>query len=124
SVEGFDVGIDVGDIQYGVTLEHVYLRNQKKAALRSEKNPLHVRGLHSVNRVPAVVVTGIEGALTLLDSSLSGGSPENPAVDCSGTLLLRNVRTEGYRPAAARSRGTDVSGLLFQEWTDEAVLGD
>lgn len=124
SVEGFEVGIDVGDIQYGITLEHVQLRNQKTAALRSEKNPLHVRGLTSVNRVPAVVVTGIEGALTLLDSSLTGGSSGYPAVDCSGTLLMRNVRTEGYRPAAARSRGTDVPGVLFQEWMDGAVLGD
>jgi hypothetical protein len=122
-VTGFDVGIDVGDIQYGITLEDVEVRDQKIAGIRLGDNLLHVRHLKSSNRVPAVLVTGGVGVLTLLDSQLAGGASDQPAIDCAGSLLLRDITTEGYRPAALRWHGKDVAGPNYAQWSGPPAIG-
>ena len=123
TVSGFDVGIDVGDIQYGMTLENVTVRGQRIAGLRTGQNLLHVRRLTSINRVPAVRVTDRRGMLTLLDSRLTGGAPDQPAVECAGNLLVRNVLTEGYQTPAIRCRGKSFSGPPQGTWAWPAALG-
>jgi hypothetical protein len=121
TVEGFGVGLDYGDIQYGMTAEHLTLRNQREAGIRLGQNVLHVRGLASENRVPAVQVTAPQGMLTLLDADLRGGSPDQRAIDCAGSLLLRNVRTQGYAAAALRCAGRDVDGPDFAQYVHPAA---
>lgn len=124
AVAGFDVGIDVDDIQYGMTLEHVTVRDQRTAGIRVSQNLLHVRGLESVNRVPAVLVTAPEGVLTLLDARLAGGDASVPAVDCAGSLLVRNVVTRGYHLDAIRCRGRAApGGPPYAGWAWPAALG-
>jgi hypothetical protein len=123
SVDGFDVGIDVGDIQYGVTMENVTVHGQKIAGIRTDKNLLYIRRLMSTNRVPAVLITDIEGALTLLDSQLLGGATDQFAVDSTGNLLIRNVTTNGYPASAVRSRGVEATGSQYAQWVWPAALG-
>ncbi len=108
-VSGFDVGIDVGDIQYGLTLDDVVLSGQHVAGVRTDINLLHVRGLLSVNAVPAVVVTERPGALTLLNSRLintAGG----PVVESAGTTLIRGLQSRDAQsvktPAGVTAVGT------------------
>lgn len=109
-IDGFDVGLDLGDIQYGITLENITVRNQKRAGIRLSKNLLHIRGLKSLNRVPAVVVTDRSGVLTLIDAQLEGGSAEFFAIRCEGNIFLRHVLTRGYRAAALEWRGESLVG--------------
>lgn len=110
SVEGFGVGIDLDDIQYGMTLDDVEVRGQSVAGVRVGQNLLHARRLRSENRVPALIVTRLEGAVTLLDASLLGGQPDHPAIESEGNLLLRNVRIAGYREDAVTWRGARLQG--------------
>ncbi|MBC8041736.1 MAG: cellulase family glycosylhydrolase, partial [Opitutaceae bacterium] len=98
TVEGFDYGIDVGDMQYGFTLEHVQVRNQRKAGVRLDHNLLHVRRLTSDNIVPAVVTTHPESVLTLVDSEFRGTADGVNALEVGGNLLLADLRLD---PAAA-----------------------
>lgn len=123
TISGFAVGVDIGDIQYGVTIEDLELSGQSVAGLRIGDNLLHVRHLRSRNRVPAVLVTGRSGVLTLVDSRLEGGDPQRPAIDCNGSLLLRAVETAGYRAAAVRARGQDISGSSFAAFAAPSVAG-
>jgi hypothetical protein len=123
-LEGFDVGLDIGDIQYGVTLEHVTVRDQRVAGIRVGQNLLHGRRITSVNRVPALLVTRLEGVATILDSKFTGGSREHPAIQCDGTLLLRDVATEGYRPAALVWRGKEIALSNFKEWVGPEPSGE
>lgn len=123
SVRGFDIGIDIGDIQYGLTLEDADLQGQRKAGIRVSKNLLHARHLQSVNRVPAIQVTAPEGMVTLLDSRLTGGAADQSAVECAGGLLLRNVATEGYGAAAVRARVNAINGPLYAEYCNPGALG-
>ena len=123
SVTGFDSGIDVGDMQYGITMEDVTVRDQKLTGIRLGDNLLHVRHLRSVNSVPAVTVTGGIGVLTLLDSELTGGDPKSPAISCAGSLLLRGVTTTGYRDAALRWHGKEIPGPDYPLWAGPAAIG-
>lgn len=123
AIEGFGVGVDIGDIQYGVTIEDLDLTGQTVAGLRIGDNLLHVRHLRSRNRVPAALVTGRSGVLTLIDSRLEGGDAQQPAIDCEGSLLLRAVEAVGYREAAVRVRGRDVPGRIHQAFAAPEVAG-
>jgi hypothetical protein len=123
AVQGFEVGIDVGDMEYGITLEDVAVAGQRTAGIRVSENLLYVRHLKSVNRVPAILVTKPNGALVLLDSQLTGGAGDQPALDCSGSLLMRNVTTAGYREAAVRCHGIDVAGPVYPQYVYPAAKG-
>ena len=117
AVDGFAVGLDTGDVQYGMTIDGLRLRGQSLAGIRVEDNVLHIRRLESANRVPAVLVTGRSGMVTLIDSRLEGGAADQRAIDCAGTLLLRGVTTAGYQPSAVRCRGVEVPGPSYIGWS-------
>ena len=123
-VTGFDVGVDVGDIQYGVTMEHVTVKGQRVAGVRTEKNLLHIRRLTSENTVPAIRMTNLESGLTLLDSRLSGGAADALAIDGDGSVRLRRVEIDGYRADAVRVRGTVVKGRSHAEFLAPGRSGD
>lgn len=107
-IDGFDAGLDVGDVQYGLTLENVTVQNQRAAGVRVSQSLLHVRRLTSRNKVPALVVTSPNGVVTLLDSDLEGGRPGVLAIDCAGTLLARDVRVRGYQDLRLRGQTQPV----------------
>ena len=98
SIEGFDYGIDVGEMQYGFTLEHVQVRHQRKAGVRLDRNLLQVRRLTSDNAVPAVVTTHPESVLTLVESEFRGTADGVNALEAGGNLLLADLK---LKPAAA-----------------------
>ncbi len=122
AIEGFNYGIDVSDIQYGFTLEHVHVRDQKIAGIRLDRNLLHIRKLTSDNAVPAIVTSHSESALTLVDSHFRGTAPGVHALQTGGNhLLVTNLTLDP--PASSRIRGqihaaTGHIGIL----TDPAPL--
>ena len=67
-----------------MTFEHLTLVGQRLAGIRNQGNILAIRGLRSTNRVPAIVAEGANSMLSLLDSTLAGGSPEQPAIRADG----------------------------------------
>ncbi len=103
TVEGFSYGIDVSDIQYGFTLEHVHVRDQKVAGVRLDRNLLHMRKFTSDNRVPAIVATHSESAVTLTESHLRGTVEGVHAIRTEGNLLALDVMMD--LPASVLTRG-------------------
>lgn len=118
SISGFDTGIDIGDIQYGLTLENVSVRDQKIAGIRVGQNLLHIRELQSDNTVPALLVTDRNGMVTLLDSRLTGGSGN--AIECAGNFFARNITMTGYEGIQLRDRY--IAAPLPAEISDPAPL--
>lgn len=104
SISGFDTGLDVGDGQYGLTLENVVVNDQRLAGIRVSGNLLHIRKLFSRNTVPALIVSDRNGVVTLLDSRFTGGASGVPAIVCAGTLLARTVETAGYSHLSLRGK--------------------
>ncbi len=114
AIEGFDHGVDVADMQYGFTLEHVHVRDQRKAGVRLDRNLLHVRRLSSDNAVPAIVTTHPESVLTLTDSVFRGTADGVNALEIGGNLLLADLTLE---PAAAvRVRGETRPAAARVDW--------
>lgn len=107
TVEGFDVGIACRGSVNSQTLEHVTLAGQKVAGLVNRGQVLSVRGLRSRNSVPAVLNLGA-GVLTLMQSELTEGASDRPAIDNQGVLFAREVRVEGYGVAIDNASGDDV----------------
>lgn len=116
SVEGFNNGILIGESQYAVTLEHINLINQTSAGIRNQGSmAISVRNLRSTNVVPALVSLDALALVTIIDSSLTGGSAAVSAIENNGQLFARNITTSGYQ-SAIRHNNAVVAGSDVGEW--------
>ncbi len=117
AIDGFEVGIDVDDLQYGVTLDEVTLTDQRVAGVRTSHNLLHIHDLTSRNQGPAIVVSGRSGVLTLVRARLTGGAAGVTAIQSAGAVFLRDVEARGYgKTVEARADSVlDSRALLTAE---------
>lgn len=120
TVAGFDLGAAIRYQEYSMTFEHLTLRGQRVAGIRNQGNILAIRGLTSENRVPAILAEGANSMVTLLDSSLTGGAPDQPAIKSDGALYCLRVKTGGYAHAVAKR--TLVSQKPA-EWKESTITG-
>lgn len=119
TVIGFDTGIAM-DNAFGMTFEHIRLENQNKLGFDAT-NRIAVRGLISINRVPALKMTHSWTTLALVDSELKGGSTGEPAMISNGNLYLRNVKQSGYGALVKDGKGQLVNLPSVVEWSDSAI---
>lgn len=108
---GFDYGMEFGHIQYGITMEHITLKNQRKAGIFNRKNVLAIRKLISENKVP--VITGMEvvSNVLIIDSDLRNGNSQDTAIVSKGNLIVRNTFIGGYGTAIAGAKyGGTIKG--------------
>jgi endoglucanase len=122
SIDGFAVGLDVADIQYGVTVDALTLRGQTLAGIRNDRNVLHVNRLQSEQSVPAILGTDTRGVLTLLNSTLRSVNG-TAAIVSRGSVWLENVRApEGI--LTVRSRQRVWTGCRIDRYGDPEPLGE
>ncbi len=114
-VVGFEHGILLDNHSYTIIGEHLTLRNQRSVGVRNSRMIVSLRGLTSINSVPALQNVHADGLVTLLDSSLTGGSSAHAAIENSGHLFARNIATSGYQ-AALRAGATLVPGVSISEY--------
>lgn len=113
-IDGFDYALDLGDGQYGLTMDSVVVQRQWQAAFRVRDNLLHAQNIISINTKPALVLSGANSVGTLLHASMwamGGEAPDLPpnvpwgsaalptAVQSEGSLFLRQSRPDQYRSA-------------------------
>jgi len=124
-VDGFDYGVHIARMEYGITFEHLVLRGQRKAGIRNEDNAPFIRDLDSINEVPAIDNAGAGGLVVLVDASLKGGKPDAPAILNNAGLFLRNVTTEGYGEGVRnlpRVTGPGAPAGTIAEYNSDPVL--
>ncbi len=117
TVQGFQYGIRTGFNVNSQTFEHVLLENQQIYGFYNTGQVINVRGLTSRNVVPAIYNGG--GRFTLVDSSLQGtGEAANlPAIKSAyADVMVRNVKTSGYRVALQVSETTTLPGPDITEF--------
>jgi hypothetical protein len=116
-VIGYQRGISAARGVNSQTFEYITLRNQSQFGLDNEGQPLSIRGLLSVNAVPAV---RSYGTLCLLDAKLIGqqGAKEWPAIINynGGRIFVRDAMTSGYRRA--------IGDVQTPDWTRALHVGD
>ena len=116
-VLGFDVGVRTATSVASETLEHITVEHQNVVGFRNEGQPCTVRDLRSVNDVPAFHAAG--GFTVLVDCDWKGvgkaagplaSSRLPPALIEDSNVVIRNLKTSGYRVAIHRLRGERVPG--------------
>jgi hypothetical protein len=120
-VDGFDVGSLITGGLHSMAFYDVTLENQRVCGFENRGNTASVGKLVSRNRVPAVRNRG--GYMCVIGGDLTGGVAGGVAVENEGHMLLRHVRTSGYR-VAVRSKGReDVPGGEVEQFTSREVQG-
>jgi len=120
SVQGFDVGVATAHTVASLTFEHVTVKHQNVAGFQNDGQPVSIRGLRSINEVPAVIHNG--GLMVLIDSHLEGDGEagEQAAVVNNGTMFLRNIRTTGYSLALHdRRRDRRITDSKIDEYRSD-----
>ena len=116
-VRGFALGVHMGCTVNSQTLEHIRVEGQSRAGVQNDGQMVSLRGLRSVNAVPALVHTG--GLLCLLDARLQGigAAAKTPAIVSTSDLYVRGLHTAGYARALEQATGPDLA-----EWTSKPAV--
>jgi hypothetical protein len=101
TITGFDIGIEIDNWQYSVTLEHVVLRNQRLTGIRNGRNALFIRDLRSDNVNAAITCGTPDAVVIMVDSTLGGGLQSTNAISGPCSLFLQQVDPVGYRSVFA-----------------------
>jgi hypothetical protein len=148
SINGFDRGILMHPYHFAdPALENITLRDQNEVGIRVVNSKPAIRNLFSDNDVIAVDLTDGGAHVTLLDSTLIGGSPTKPAIRVDDTgldrvanpvgrntsedvpgvevghLFARDVRVDGYGSAVKKNGGVQVAGEFIDEYVSDAPIG-
>lgn len=94
AIQGFGVGVDLLNSEYGATFENVSLTGQSIAGIRNSGQSISIDGLTSVNTVPAITNNG--GSVVLINGNLTGGSKTNTALQTNSNMYLRSITSSGY----------------------------
>ena len=124
-IEGFDIGINLANAWYSVTIEDLELVGQGAVGIRNRGQVVNIRRLRSTNSVPALQNSD-PGFVTLMEGSLQGLPVKRqlPAVINRGILFARQLRTPGYTNAIENRNGlTDgASGPEVREFVSHAIV--
>ena len=121
TVNGFSVGLDVANLQYALTLDHVRLFGQTVAGLRNAQNQIAANDLTAATAGPAIVNSSADGEIVLNHAVLrSWRGQHGPIVSNNGTIVFRNRNwVEDYESfTGSRLPGNVVSGM----WTPKGFV--
>jgi Pectate lyase superfamily protein len=114
-IRGFDVGIDLLNSEYSITIEGIALAHQNQVAIRNTHQNLSILGMQSDNSVPAILNYG--GFVVLLNAVLSGGISSTAAIQTDSTFYLRNVSSSGYATTLhdiSKPGSNDIPGTIAE----------
>src|SRR5690349_7262097 len=95
-VQGFDIGIAVGNTEYGMTLEHVTLEGQRGIGLENNGNAVSAADLTIAAAGTAIANQAPGGLVTLTDSVLRRASEDATALLNRGAVVAHDVTLDGF----------------------------
>lgn len=126
SVIGFEVGIFTRFPQNGMTMEHISLKNQTKYGIENYDQSLTIRKLKYQGKVPAILNTGKNATLTLIDAKLE--SPRRKKKDGEAisiindaNIFIRNLIADGFKISVQNRSPNldDVKLLSIREYSSD-----
>lgn len=115
TINGFPVGLDVANLQYSLTIDHVTLNNQTVAGLRNAQNQIAVNAVTATTAAPAIVNSSADGEIVLTGSALHRAAGYSGALlSNQGTIVFRNSNSiDGYQSFTGSDLPNDVvNGVL------------
>ena len=116
-VVGFDTGIDIGNTEYGMTLEGVSIENARLVGLANDHNVVSTHAL-AISGTPVPIVNVSHDGLVVLDEASITAVADNP-IENRGYMNLRDVRITG----AASVFGQPVAETLDGVYDGKRKLG-
>lgn len=129
TVEGYDIGVDYrdatgssGNYHNGFAFKNLTLNNQSQAGILLDTRWVMVDRLVSTNAVPALELREGGAMATVLDSTFTGGSAGNSAIEVvnGGHVFVRNSSQTGY-DSLIDDNGTSVGNVLGGEYASNVV---
>ena len=112
SIKGFNIGIK-SDALNSVTCWNLTIENSRQYGIYNSSNPLYIENLVCTN---APVAVRNQGAMTLLNAQLNGGTAAKSAVENTSLLYAHNITAQGYGRALTSSGATAPSGLTVTDY--------
>jgi hypothetical protein len=98
TVHGFGTGIAVANTEYGVTLDHVRLENQRDIGLANDRNAIAAAHLSVETSGTAIANISPMGLIVLADSDLRRAGGESDPFDNRGVIVAHGLALDGYQP--------------------------
>ncbi|RMD81287.1 MAG: hypothetical protein D6820_05380, partial [Lentisphaerae bacterium] len=114
TISGFDYGIllEAFHVTHPV-FEHVILEHQRKSGICIRDSGCTIVRLHSQNRCAALTMESIAAQVTILDSLLEDGDPQQTAIHTrKGLLHLRALTISGYGKTVKGMPDAPPPGLM------------
>ncbi len=128
TIVGYDTGIRSDRHgQYGITFHNIRLRDQNIVDVDNKQNGLFFENLHSENSVPVISQNRHDnGMIVVINGTFEGGG-KVPAINNTGSMLLRNINFEGYNSAVVNTRNSEKETIpagKLAEWISGAAIGE
>ena len=98
TVRGFGTGIAVANTEYGVTLDHIRLEDQRDIGLSNDRNAISAAHLSVATGGTAIANTSPMGLIVLAESELRRAGGESDPFDNRGVIVAHGLSLEGYQP--------------------------
>lgn len=119
-VKGYDYGILASGPDATTTMLQIAVEGQRLGGIKNMGSILAIRQLTSTNKATALMSLSADSMVSLLDSSLKGGSKDVAAIQCEGGLCALRVETAGYNMAI---RKRELVESKTMEWKDTTIAG-
>ncbi len=95
TVEGFDVGIDTSNTEYGITMENIKLDGQRSIGLRNDHNIISAHNLQVTGSLQPLINQSADGLIVVINGKLEGRNKDKPAFINNGSMNIRNLKANG-----------------------------
>jgi hypothetical protein len=112
TVHGFGTGIAVANTEYGVTLDHVRLDDQRDIGLANDRNEIAADHLSVETYGTAIANTSPMGLIVLANSDLRRAGGESDPLDNRGVIVAQGVAFDGYQPIPESGSAGRLSAML------------
>jgi hypothetical protein len=106
TVRGFGTGISVANTEYGMTIDHARLEDQREFGLVNDSNAISAAHLTVVATGTAVANTSEKGLIALTDSELRRAGGESDPIENHGVIVARRLTLEAKRVTGVFNGGS------------------
>ncbi|HEU5048447.1 MAG TPA: glycosyl hydrolase family 28-related protein [Rickettsiales bacterium] len=112
AVEGFSTGIDIGNTEYGVTLENITISNAH-TGLRNDHNAVSIHNIDIEGTAQPIINNSSDGLMVIYDAKLMRSSLKTTgeAIENHGYMNLYALHTAGYATTLGQPK-MDITGVF------------
>lgn len=128
-MEGFEVGINIEQRLMTYTLEHVFVKDQRRVGIAVDQKPTTMRDIISRQSLPKVSGLTItnqgtnrkEALVVVVDSEFTNSAGGGTAILNESFLFARNIKTKGYSNSLI-SKGQVMTDRNIDEFTSDRSI--